>query len=46
VLASLDGHVVLRHREVGGVETGVDAARWLLANGGESLLPSQGSALS
>ena len=34
----LDGHVVLRHRETGGVETGAAAARWLLANGGASLL--------
>jgi hydroxymethylbilane synthase len=40
MLASLDGHVVLRHREQGGVETGAVAARWLLANGGEALLPT------
>ena len=38
VLAGLDGHVVLRHEERGGVETGPAAARWLLANGGDSLL--------
>ena len=38
LLASLDGHVVLRHAETGGVDTGATAAKWLLANGGESLL--------
>ncbi len=38
LLASLDGHVVLRRREVGGVEAGATAATWLLANGGAALL--------
>ena len=38
ILAGLDGHVVLRHAEVGGTDTGAAAARWLLANGGSSLL--------
>jgi len=38
ILAGLDGHVVLRHRVVGGVDAGAEAARWLVANGGARLL--------
>lgn len=44
LLAGLDGHVVLRHRVLGGADeaaaaVGAAAARWLLANGGRTLLP-------
>jgi len=43
ILASLDGHIVLRHRveaaaDVEAAAIGAEAAQWLLANGGESLL--------
>jgi hydroxymethylbilane synthase len=43
LLASLDGHVVLRHRTSGdatadAASIGAEAASWLLANGGASLL--------
>lgn len=38
LVASLDGHVVLRRREVGDVDAGAAAATWLLANGGAALL--------
>lgn len=41
LLASLDGHVVLRHRSTGTTAAvGAEAARWLLANGARSFFGS------